>query len=118
MILSQRQFIPQGILAMAENMFGCHHWRGGTAGIWRVEARDAAQHPVIHSKECSGLQMISENPEQGRLVLQRKGGTTLVALLCLTAKKASLVLHVGKAVFTLVGKQIVLRNQLRQSRSS
>lgn len=36
---------PHGAFGDVWRRFGCHPWRAGAAGIWRVEARNAAEHP-------------------------------------------------------------------------
>ena len=37
----------RGHIAMSGDLFGCHHW-AHIIGIYRVKARDAAKHAIMH----------------------------------------------------------------------
>ena len=53
---TKSNFASQGIFASIQGWFGCHI-RGGTAGVYRVGVRGAAEHPAMprtaHRKELS-----------------------------------------------------------------
>ena len=45
---TRRDFAPPG--GSAGDIFGCHNVRVATTGVWRVEATDAAKHPMMHRR--------------------------------------------------------------------